>query len=107
MSKKREPKRVEIGGRLTAAREALGLSQVAICREIDVSPSRWNQWEMGGKLPDPLVMAEFSRRYGITMDWIYAGNASGLPHSLVGKVLASSSAQADAKDKPGAKLGTG
>lgn len=91
MPQKAEPKRVEIGRRLKAARDALGLSQADICRAVDVSPSRWNQWETGGKLPDALVMAEVSRRYGITMDWVFAGNPAGLPHAISSKLLKAAS----------------
>ena len=39
MPTNKDPKRVEIGHRLTAACEALGLSQVDIYRVLDVSQS--------------------------------------------------------------------
>lgn len=83
--------RIEIGRRLVAAREALGLSQVDVCAALGVSTPRWNQWEKGTTLPDALVMAELARRYGVTTDWVYVGNPAGLPYSIASKLLKAAS----------------
>jgi transcriptional regulator with XRE-family HTH domain len=41
----------EIGQRLRITREALGKTQVAFCKDADISPSAYNQFEKGGTRP--------------------------------------------------------
>lgn len=39
-------------------------------------------WEIGDRLPDPLAMARFCNTHGVSLDWIYRGDTSGLPSEL-------------------------
>jgi len=82
---------VQIGTRLKAARLALGLSQREIYEVIGVKAATWNHWESGKRMPDPMAMAEFYRLYGVTMEWIYAGDPKGLPFGIVQSVLKAAS----------------
>jgi transcriptional regulator with XRE-family HTH domain len=77
----------ETGRRITQARKALELSQVEICRNIEVGETTWNNWERGKRVPDPFVMAKFAEHYGVTLDWVYRGDREGLSHRLLNKLL--------------------
>lgn len=72
----------EIGKRIRAARDALGLSQVAVCKLIAMQPSAYNQWESGAVRPDPDNAERFCDAIGVTLDWIYRGRTEGLPASF-------------------------
>ncbi len=88
MTRDRNPDDLKtIGARLRAARLALGLTQKDLYEPLGVKAATWNHWESGKRLPDPLVMARLKEAHGITMDWIYAGDASALPFSLARVVL--------------------
>jgi len=65
--------------RLRAAREALGMEQKEIALAAGAQPNRWNNWERGISLPDPLVMARCQVLFGISLDWIYVGDPGHLP----------------------------
>jgi hypothetical protein len=52
---------------------------------------RQDHWESGKRMPDPMAMAEFYRLYGVTMEWIYAGDPKGLPFGIVQSVLKAAS----------------
>lgn len=92
MTRDRNPDNLKfIGARLRAARLALGLTQKDLYEPLGVKAATWNHWESGKRLPDPLVMAKLKEMHGITMDWIYAGDASSLPFSLAKAVLKAAS----------------
>lgn len=72
-----------IGERLRVTREALGLDQRGLCRAVDVGESSYNQFEKGSR---PLTIGpalKLCRRFGLTLDWLYRGDPSGLPVRLV------------------------
>jgi transcriptional regulator with XRE-family HTH domain len=86
MNPNRDPKKLqEVGNRIKAAREALGLSQKDIYDALGVGASTWHNWESGKRAPDPFVMANLQILHGITLDWIYVGDSKGLPESIMGK----------------------
>lgn len=92
MTRDRDPDSLKaIGNRLRAARLALGLTQKDLYEPLGVKAATWNHWESGKRLPDPLVMTKLKEKHGITMDWIYAGDASALPFSLAKAVLKAAS----------------
>lgn len=74
--------KILIGRRLRASREALGLPQKALYKPLRVGKSTWSMWEIGDRLPDPLAMARFCNTHGVSLDWIYRGDTSGLPSEL-------------------------
>lgn len=83
MARDRSPDDLKLlGDRLRAARLALGLTQKKLYEPLGVKAATWNHWESGKRLPDPLVMVKLKELHGITLDWIYAGDASALPFSL-------------------------
>jgi len=42
-------------------------------------------------MPDPAVMARLRYEYGVSLDWLYAGDPSGLPYHLAQKLLGETS----------------
>ena len=53
-----------VAGRLSAAREASGLSQAAVARAVKMSPSLVSKIERGERGLDPLELGRFARLYG-------------------------------------------
>jgi transcriptional regulator with XRE-family HTH domain len=76
------------GTRLRAAREALGVSQQDMARACGAEPQRWSNWEAGRHLADPLVMVRAAQLYGISLDWVFAGDARNLPGRLLSLLMA-------------------
>jgi len=73
--------------RIRAARDALGLTQVDICRAIRVDKSAWSKYE-GGKRPLPDTVAyRFAERFGVTMDFLYRGRLDGIDEPLRGEIF--------------------
>lgn len=76
----------EIAERLRLLREALGMSQSEIARRIGASPSQWNNYEK------PLVRIrideaiKLTQTFGVTLDWIYTGDARMMPNHLMQKI---------------------
>lgn len=79
-----------VGKRLRMARKALNLTQPAAADSSGVGSSTWANYETGQRLADPWALERFCRYYGVTMDWIYLGNAGGLPRDLWEKMLSPS-----------------
>jgi transcriptional regulator with XRE-family HTH domain len=80
------------GIRLKAARLALqppfGLKAAEFSKAIGVQPNTYSQWENGARLLDVLVAIRISERFGITLEWLYRGNAAQLPNAIFNDVLA-------------------
>ena len=81
-----QPFRV-IGRRLAATREALAITQAELCRRLRVDPPRWNQYELGKRRITIEVALELRLAFGVTLDWIYVGDSSGLPTSLHKRIV--------------------
>ena len=81
-----QPFRV-VGRRLAATREALGITQAELCRQLRVDPPRWNQYELGKRRITIEVALELRLAYGVTLDWIYVGDSSGLPPRLHKRIV--------------------
>ena len=69
----------DVGRRLAAARKSLGLSAKEVCEAINVQQNTYSQWEHGKSVMDVAAAARMKQRFGITLDWIYSGDPSGLP----------------------------
>jgi transcriptional regulator with XRE-family HTH domain len=76
--------KVEVANRLRLAIEAIGSSQIDVCRELNISPSKLGNWLRGDNYPDPWFVKQFCDRYGVTSDWIYRGLASGAASGVAG-----------------------
>lgn len=77
--------------RVILTRETLlGMNQAELCRTIGIEPNRWNQYETWtAKSPRRItddIVRKLRRKHGITLDWIYCGDPSGLPRRLSDKL---------------------
>ncbi len=77
----------QVGRRLRAARGELGREAAEICRAINVQQNTYSQWESGKYLIPPHAARRLKDRYGISLDWLYAGDASGMPRSFSEKAI--------------------
>ena len=72
-----------IGSRLRMTREALGFKkQKEFAARADISPNTYNQWEKGKVYPDLQYAIRLRDEFGISLDWIYLGDPSGLPYQI-------------------------
>lgn len=76
----------DIGRRLRATRDALGLTQEVAAQIGAVSDNAWSMWEKGERTPAPGSMLRLRVEFGISLDWIYAGDPARLPHDLAEKL---------------------
>ena len=78
---------VEIGKRLRLVREALKMSQSALCRLAGITPQAWNNAETGDNLLTVPNAVRLCRVTGVTMDWIYRGQiTSALPSVMLEEI---------------------
>ena len=77
-----------IAARLLATREALGLNQRQLCKIADIATNTYNQWENAKGRPDLDGAFKLCDAFRLTLDWVYSGDDSGLPHDLVLKMRA-------------------
>ena len=73
----------DIARRITALRTALGHNQSAFAALVGVSQPAMNNYESGLRRPDLDVAVKIHQRTGVTLDWLYLGNRSGLPAHLL------------------------
>lgn len=69
----------EIAERLIAVRLANELEQSELCQSLNIQPNTYSQWESGKKRPNLDDAMRLCERFGVTLDWIYRGDPSGLP----------------------------
>lgn len=81
--KAREPTgTMDVAERLRVSREALKLSQATLCRTTGISTAAWNNAETGDArigVDNAILLCQAT---GLTLDWVYRGVRSGLPHPL-------------------------
>jgi transcriptional regulator with XRE-family HTH domain len=77
-----------IARRLIATREAVGITQAELCRRADIKPNAYNHWEKGHGRPSLDQAVRLVRTLSVTLDWIYLGNLSGVPHGLAAQISA-------------------
>lgn len=94
--------RSEIGRRLKATRQALGLRTRDIHRATGIAESTWSQYENGRRFPDLMQMLPFADRFGIPLDWIYRGIIAAVPYEIAQRILDSQPATAEAAAGDGA-----
>jgi Helix-turn-helix len=79
----------DVSRRLRETFLAMGMTQAQICKETGINPNTLNQYLNPDKnriTPDAIEI--LYRHYGITADWIYFGNPSGLPDRIRSKLPA-------------------
>lgn len=72
----------EIGMRLQLTRQAFGMNQTEFADGAGISQHAYNQYERGHRRPNIDAAIALRDQYGITLDWIYCGDPSGLPYKL-------------------------
>lgn len=75
------------GLRFRITREALGYETVKeLGTRLGISPKTIHSWELGENKVSPEKLKLLKDAFGVTSDWIYYGDASGLPRALSEKV---------------------
>ena len=71
-----------IATRLRHTREALGVNQREFARRANLKPNRYSQYESGTRSLTIDAAHKICDEYGVTLDWLYRGDRSRLPHQL-------------------------
>ena len=71
-----------IASRLLRTREALGLNQREFAMRANLKPNRYSQYETGVRALTIDAALRICDEYGISLDWLYRGDRSRLPHHL-------------------------
>lgn len=74
---------VDIGRRLLALRLALGHTQVSFSRLTGISQPTLANYEAGIRRPELDKAILIVQKTAVTLDWLYLGERSGLPGSLL------------------------
>ena len=73
----------EVGLRLSRTRRALGIAdQLEFGRRAGLSQPQYHQFETGKRRLSLDAALALCRVYGLSLDWLYRGDPSGLPHCL-------------------------
>lgn len=72
----------EIGQRIADLRGYVEQSRPEFAKANGFTPSQLANWEYGLRRISPDAAIRLVTRYGVTLDWIYLGRTSALPHSL-------------------------
>jgi transcriptional regulator with XRE-family HTH domain len=76
-----------IAKRLTETRLALGYrTQTALAEQIGILPHKYNPFERGKRRISLGVALLIWEKLGVSLDWMYCGDATGLPASLYKKL---------------------
>ena len=68
-----ELRRIDLGMRLRELRRHYNVEQLEIAAAINISASRWFNYEHGKRPVDLDVVHELCTKYGITADWLIRG----------------------------------
>jgi transcriptional regulator with XRE-family HTH domain len=72
----------QIAARLRHTRQALGVNQRQFAKRTNLRPNRYNQYESGVRALTIDAAQKICNEYGITLDWLFRGDRSMLPHRL-------------------------
>ena len=78
--------RDETARRIDLTREALDITVRDITEETGISKSSWNNYVKGRSRPNVEDAIRFSVRYGVTLDWLYRGDLSGVSYKVATKI---------------------
>lgn len=73
----------DLGRRLDALIKAMKLNQTSFAHLVGVSQPALNNYLKGYRRPDLDVAINIQTKTGITLDWLYLGDRSGLPARLL------------------------
>lgn len=85
----------KVGARLAIVREVLGLSQTQMAAQCGLAVNAWNNYETGRRRISVDAAIDVARTFRLTLDYIYVGDTSNLPHGLARAIDALQSARAD------------
>ena len=90
----------DIGKRIAQLRDFVGENRPTFAKANNFSASQLANWEYGLRRISPDAAIRLVERYGVTLDWIYLGRASALPHSLATALadIPDDNAQSKSKD---------
>ena len=74
----------DIAMRLVALSKALGHNQSSFAALVGVTQPAMNYYMRALRRPDLDVGIQIQMRTGVTLDWLYLGDRSGLPARLLG-----------------------
>lgn len=77
-----------IGARLQLTRQALRLTQTDFAENARIARSAYTQYENGGKRPSIENAISLCETYGLTLDWIFRGEMSGVEMRTARAILA-------------------
>lgn len=77
---------MSVGERLRITRLALKLTQKGMAHPLSVSRAAYTMYETGTRVPPWNIAIELCEKWGLTLDWIYMGDLSGLPAYLVERI---------------------
>lgn len=78
-----------IAKRLRATRAALDdIKQAQFADGAGIARNTYNQWEKAKGRPSLDDAIKLADAYGLTLDWIYLGDASGLPLRIASRLAA-------------------
>lgn len=80
------PAPVDVANRLKIFRESLGVSQAELCRQTGFSSAQWAQYETAKRRISLEAALLLNRTYGVTLDYIFLGDRSGLPMRIASKL---------------------
>lgn len=83
-----------IGERLALTRHVIGLQQNEFCERAHIATNTYNQYESGKRRPSVENAIQLCDTYGLTLDWIYRGDPSGLRYDLAAAIKAVRGARA-------------
>lgn len=66
-----------LGGRISIAREAIGLSAEQAAERLGVLPSSWNAWERDRDVPRANRLAMMAGVLGVSPSWLLTGLGHG------------------------------
>ena len=75
-----------ISSRLQQLLIALNISSAELCRQTGMAANRWSQYVNGERRITLDAATLLSKHYGVSLDWLYLGDESGLPLRIVQKL---------------------
>lgn len=78
----------EVAARLKAARAVLSPTASEFARSAGITQSAYSQFETGARFLITTAALKLYERCHLTLDWLYRGDPSGLPHGLATQLIA-------------------
>lgn len=72
--------------RLVQTQEALEMTNAALSAKLGVASNAWSQYRTGERTIPHKVIVGLKEQFGVTSDWILAGDPSGLPQRLYARL---------------------